>query len=99
MKVIDSINATLEEISAWYHESEYEKELKTLNDALIKIQKFLEEKCGIHEELDDFSQANRVQDYAVVGKLIALSCDHNECFSYAERLLYSKHLQVFIDNI
>lgn len=96
MKGIQSISQVIETIQKCFDEVSL-NELSIISDSLIKISKHLEEKCGIHGELDDFSQVAIASNFAVIGKLLPLACGHSQYFNYAERSCYTKHIQNFID--
>lgn len=99
MRSIEKINGILDGIETYNEEIGKKDELKVLQENLGMMVKRIEEKCGIHGELEELTQANRIVDYAVVGRLLPVSCGHCGCFNYLERAAYAKHLQVFLDNL
>lgn len=99
MKTIDKINSALEEIDLHSEEFGKQDDLQVIKENLIVLNKRLEEKCGIHGNIEEFEKVNRIVDFAVVGRLLPVNCGHCGCFNYLEKTGYVRHLQAFLDTL
>ena len=95
LALLDKISAVLSEIQEFGLDRKL-AELDVLNGFLLKIEKVLEDKCGINEGLDEFYVKNSEIDTGISGKLLSVSCGHNGNLTYSEKAGYFKHFQVFL---
>lgn len=95
LTLLDKISAVLGEIQEFGLNRKVD-ELEVLNEFLLKIEKVLEDKCGINDELDEFYMKNSEIDTSISGKLLSVSCGHNGNLTYSEKAGYFKHFQVFL---